>query len=71
VSSLAHNLTQWPLHAAGRVAGAISTYFTEEQASLLKRLDHEYFTAAVTRLRDDVARLEQRVERLASARVGG
>lgn len=69
LATLARGLAAWPAYARTRIGASVATYLTEEQPTLLKRLDAEAFAAAVTRLRDDVARLEQRVERAASARL--
>jgi len=65
LADLIRGLTAWPGYAAERLAQTTSAYLIEERLILLKRLDLEYFTDAVIRLRDDVARLEQRIARLA------
>ena len=52
-------LASWPGHAAERVGAGLAAYLTEESATLLKRRTFEAFG-------DDLAALEERVERLAA-----
>jgi ubiquinone biosynthesis protein UbiJ len=54
----------WHLDAARRLAGAITDYATDETGLLARRAELEAFADAVARLRDGVARLEKRAERL-------
>lgn len=58
-------LAQWPGQAGGRVALALAEYLTEETATIACRSDVETFCAEVDALRDDVARAEKRLARLA------
>lgn len=51
--------------AAQNFAANLAEYFTEEQPLIAKRNDLDAFSADVDRLRDDVARLEKRIDRLA------
>ena len=56
----------WHLDAAQRLAGAIADYATDEAGLLARRAELETLTHAVARLRDGIARLEKRAERVAS-----
>lgn len=54
----------WGKDAAFRLASSAAEYWTEESPVIASRVKVEDFVAAVSALRDDVARLEKRVERL-------
>ena len=48
-----------------RLAASAAEYWTEESPVIATRVKVEDFVAAVSALRDDVARLEKRIDRLA------
>lgn len=58
-------LVGWQRQAARNVAENFAEYFTEEQPLIARRADIADFSGDIDRLRDDVARLEKRVQRLA------
>jgi len=60
-------LDQWGRQGVDNVARAFAEYWTEEQPSIASRADIEQFNREVDALRDDVARLEKRVEQLTRA----
>jgi ubiquinone biosynthesis protein UbiJ len=64
-------LAAWQRDAALRLAESLAEYWTEEQPLLARPADVETFCRNVDALRDDVARLEKRVERLSSSSKGG
>ncbi|MBK8119690.1 MAG: hypothetical protein IPK39_11305 [Sulfuritalea sp.] len=55
----------WQKQAARNFAENLAEYFTEEQPLIAGRIAIADFTADIDRLRDDVARLEKRLQRLA------
>ncbi|MCK9380481.1 MAG: hypothetical protein M0P95_05365 [Sulfuritalea sp.] len=55
----------WQQQAAQNLAENLAEYFTEEQPLIARDSDIGEFSGDVDRLRDDVARLEKRVQRLA------
>jgi len=57
-------LAAWHLDAAQRLAAALADYVTEEKQLLARRADLDALGDSVARLRDAVARLDKRVERL-------
>jgi len=68
---VAHRLTgavrafaAWHLDAAQRVTGALVDYATEEKKVLVRRAEFEALAEPLTRLRDAIARLDKRLERL-------
>lgn len=63
-----NDLRRWQQQTADNLARSLATYWTEEQPLLASRADVEQFNHAVDTLRDDVARIEQRIARLAEAR---
>ena len=72
---LAHRLVSqgkafadWQHEAATRLAENLVEYWTEEQVLLARPADVEKFCRDVDTLRDDAARLEKRIERLAGSR---
>ena len=72
---LAHRLVSqgkafadWQREAATRLAENLVEYWTEEQVLLARPADVEKFCRDVDTLRDDAARLEKRIERLARPR---
>jgi ubiquinone biosynthesis protein UbiJ len=58
----------WQREAATRLAENLVEYWTEEQPLLARPADVEKFCRDVDTLRDDAARLEKRIERLAGPR---
>jgi ubiquinone biosynthesis protein UbiJ len=60
-------LAAWNRQAAERLAQNFAEYWTEEQPLLTRPAEVRRFIAEVDRLRDDLARLEQRIQTL----VGG
>ena len=54
----------WQQQAARNLAENLAEYFSEEQPLIARRVAVADFSAEVDRLRDDVARLEKRVQRL-------
>jgi len=57
---------RWGEQAAVNTGRAFAEYWTEEQPLIAARRDLEEFGRAVDQLRDDTARLEKRLERLAN-----
>jgi ubiquinone biosynthesis protein UbiJ len=57
----------WGKQGADNVARSFSEYWTEESPLIAARADVATFSAEVDALRDDLARLEKRVERLSAA----
>ncbi len=71
---LAHRLmsqgdafASWQREAATRLAENLVEYWTEEQPLLARPADVEKFCRDVDTLRDDMARLEKRIERVVGA----
>ncbi|MCK9387925.1 MAG: hypothetical protein M0Q22_05950 [Sulfuritalea sp.] len=62
----ARDLAGWQRRAALNLAENLAEYFTEEQPLIARRAAIADFSAEVVRLRDDVARLEQRLEKLSA-----
>jgi ubiquinone biosynthesis protein UbiJ len=60
----------WQREAALRLAENLVEYWTEEQPLLARPADVARFCRNVDMLRDDVARLEKRIERLSAAGKG-
>lgn len=58
-------LATWQQKAAQNFAENLAEYFTEEQPLIARRVAIADFSAEVDRLRDDVARLEKRLQKLA------
>ena len=54
----------WHLDAAQRLASAFADYASEEKQLLARRAELETFAESLARLRDAIARLDKRVERL-------
>ena len=60
-------LAAWQRDAALRLAESLAEYWTEEQPLLARPADVETFCRGVDALRDDVARIEKRIERLSAS----
>ncbi len=56
-------LNDWGRQGADNLARSFTEYWTEERPLLAARADVEQFNRAVDELRDDLARLEKRIER--------
>ena len=61
----ADQLRRWQRDSAANFTRAMAAYWTEEQPLVAARPDIERFVRDVDGLRDDVARLEKRIEQLA------
>ena len=59
-------LREWGAQAADNLARSFAEYWTEEAPLIARAADIEQFNRDVDRLRDDIARLEKRVEILLS-----
>lgn len=64
LADAARALAAWHLDAAERLAAALTDYLTEEKQLLARRAELEALGESVARLRDALARLDKRVERL-------
>jgi ubiquinone biosynthesis protein UbiJ len=62
----ARTLQQWARISGDNFARSLAEYWTEEQRMIVPAADIARFNAEVDTLRDDLARLEKRVERLAA-----
>ncbi len=60
----ARGLRRWQRDSAANFTRSLAAYWTEEQPLVASKRDIEHFVRAVDTLRDDVARLEKRIERL-------
>ncbi len=60
-------LDTWGRQGADNLARSFAEYWTEEQPLIAARADIEQFNLEVDALRDDVARLEKRIEHLSTA----
>jgi len=63
----ARDLAGWQRQAALNLAENLAEYFTEEQPLIARRAASADFSVEVALLRDDVARLEKRLEKLLAA----
>jgi ubiquinone biosynthesis protein UbiJ len=66
----ANEIRRWQRDTADNFARALSAYWTEERPLIAARPDVERFVRAVDHLRDDVARLEKRLDQLARKDAG-
>ena len=64
VAQAGRALAAWHLDAAQRLATAIADYASEEKHILARRGELEALGESVARLRDSLARLDKRIERL-------
>ena len=60
-------LDHWGRQGADNLARSFAEYWTEEQPLIAARADIEQFNREVDALRDDVARLEKRIEQITSS----
>ncbi len=65
IASAARSFAEWQLDAARRVTGAAAAFLAEEARILVRRDEQAGHARAVAELRDALARLEKRIERLA------
>jgi ubiquinone biosynthesis accessory factor UbiJ len=63
-------IRRWGEQAADNTARSFAEYWTEEQPLIAARRDLDEFGRAVDQLRDDTARLEKRLEQIASRSPG-
>lgn len=54
----------WQVDALGRIAAAVGDWLTEEKQILARRAELDALGESVARLRDGIARLDKRLERL-------
>lgn len=66
-SMLAKNIANWARDARTLLGANIREYLQEESGDVPSRYEVERFASAVDSLRDDVARLEARIKRLAES----
>jgi ubiquinone biosynthesis accessory factor UbiJ len=64
LAGAARAFAAWHLDAAQRVTGALVDYATEEKKLLVRRAEFEALAEPLARLRDAIARLDKRLERL-------
>jgi ubiquinone biosynthesis accessory factor UbiJ len=64
LAGAARAFAAWHVDAAQRVAGALVDYATEEKKVLVRRADLETLAQPLAQLRDAIARLDKRLERL-------
>lgn len=67
----ASGLKNWQRQAADSIARSAAAYWTDEQPLIATRHDVERFVHGVDALRDDVARVEKRIERLEAGTIRG
>jgi ubiquinone biosynthesis protein UbiJ len=66
MSETGRTLNRWGTQALENTGRAFAEYWTEEQPLIAGRRDLDEFNRAVDALRDDVARLEKRIENLSN-----
>jgi ubiquinone biosynthesis protein UbiJ len=64
IAGAARSFAEWQLDAARRVTGAAADFLAEEARILVRRDEQAGHAHAVAELRDALARLEKRIERL-------
>jgi ubiquinone biosynthesis accessory factor UbiJ len=64
VAGVARAFAAWHVDAAQRFTGALVDYATDERRVLVRRADFEALSEPLAQLRDALARLEKRLERL-------
>lgn len=64
LGAAARAFAAWHLDAAQRLATALADYATEEKQMLTRRAELDGFAESLAALRDALARLEKRIERL-------
>jgi ubiquinone biosynthesis protein UbiJ len=68
VVAFARHAVAWHVDAVRRIAEGFVEYAAEEQHLLVTKAELQGISAAHARLRDDLERLEKRIERLPGAR---
>ena len=64
MAETARTLNRWGMQSVENTGRAFAEYWTEEQPLIAGRRDLDEFNRAVDALRDDVARLEKRIQNL-------
>ena len=64
LAGTARAFAAWHLDTAQRLGGSLVDYVIDEKPLLVRRAELDAFAEPVTRLRDSLARLEKRLERL-------
>ena len=64
LAGVARAFAAWHLDTAQRLGGSLVDYVIDEKPLLVRRAELDAFAEPVTRLRDSLARLEKRLERL-------
>lgn len=64
LAGAARAFAAWHIDAARRVAGALVDYSTDEQRLLVRRAELEHLAEPLAQLRDAIARLDKRLQRL-------
>ena len=64
LAGAARSFAAWHLDAGRRLAAAAADYATEEKQLLARRVELDALAESLARLRDAIARLDKRVERL-------
>jgi ubiquinone biosynthesis protein UbiJ len=65
VAGAARSLAAWQVEAARRIAASAADFLAEEARLLVRREEQAGHSRAVAELRDALARLEKRIDRLA------
>jgi ubiquinone biosynthesis protein UbiJ len=68
IVSTARDISAWQAEAGRRLAENVVEYAVDERRMVIAREEFDGFAADVAKLRDDLARLEQRIELCAEAR---
>jgi ubiquinone biosynthesis accessory factor UbiJ len=64
IAQAGRSLVAWQADTLARLAETFADYAAQERRLLVRRAEHDAFTASVARLRDAVERLEKRIGRL-------
>jgi len=64
IAEAGRGFVAWHLDAAQRLAAAVADYATDEKRFLARRAELDTLAESVARLRDAIARLDKRLERL-------
>ena len=66
IAGTTRDFISWQVEAGRRLAENVMEYAVEERGMVVAREEHDEFAAAVAKLRDDLARIEQRIARIAA-----
>jgi ubiquinone biosynthesis accessory factor UbiJ len=66
LAGAARSIAAWHVDAANRISEAAADFFSEEAGVLVRKADEAAHVRAVAELRDALARLEKRIESLAT-----